>query len=161
MKIKDLEFVEQYLYEKPEGNYSRGISVYINRIKLLSFDLHKEQHPVTKEEEDANDFLPERDILFIRFDGIIPQNFIAGRAENDVDFSGQRYFLLSDKESAKKEAIAIVKRFINFFVIEEKIDEVDTKNTFSEDSTLKEIFVEDGQYLVEVHNSVLHTISML
>lgn len=116
MKIKDLEFVEQYLYETPSENHFRGINVKINGNKVLSIDFERSRYPISTEEE--NTFLPERDLLVICFDGIIPQTFIAGNSKNDVDFTGQKYFLLEDKESAKEEARAIVKRYVNFFIEE-------------------------------------------
>jgi len=113
MKLKELRFSEQYLYDKPkEKMYFRGITVFLGIEKICTIEYDEDKHPVTKEEEDDNDFylFKERKTLTIFFNGILP-HFL-----NEEKLSDQRRFLLEDKELAKKEVYKSLEKYLNFFI---------------------------------------------
>ena len=118
MEIKSVDFIEQYLYEKPKDNYFRGISVNINGVRLLSLNLEHDREPITNDEiMDTDLFLLEkRYSLSFNFDGAIPSQLTGNKAENDIFFLEHKRFLLSDIEGAKKETVEIIRRYIQFFV---------------------------------------------
>ena len=61
MEIKNIEFVEQYLIDTPKDNYWRGVSVYIDNIKMLSFNFEQSTYPVTLEEINDDGFWIRKD----------------------------------------------------------------------------------------------------
>tara|TARA_R110000772_G_scaffold17946_3_gene50124 strand:+ start:218466 stop:218822 length:357 start_codon:yes stop_codon:yes gene_type:complete len=112
MKAK---FKEHYLYEPPTENYYRGISVTMNGARLLSMEYDEDTHPVTKEEEDDDEFWikENRKTLTIQLGDLIPYHIYCKRGER-IELCKHYRFLLSDKNKAIEEANNIIKRFRNF-----------------------------------------------
>jgi len=116
MELRDIKFVEQYLYEVPKENYYRGISLYIDDILIISLDLEFNTYPVTPSELKDNGFWLRKDraVLYVSNNGIIPR-FIQKGLEN-IDLLEHKSYLLENKEEAKDELINIIKKYISIFI---------------------------------------------
>lgn len=111
MKLKELTFQEQYLYEKPTDNYWRGISVRLGDERICSIEYYEDTHPISEEEENDRDWWIRfpRKTLTIVFNGILSRDFDELKTDNIR-------FLLKDKELAKREVELILEQYLNFFI---------------------------------------------
>jgi len=117
MEIKDLEFREHYLYEKPTDNYARGLTVSMNNVRLFEWELDFNCEPVSQEEMFNQDFwiTKPRAVLYLR-NYAIPRDFMEYSLKDETVFGTKRVFLLEDIDKVKEESIKIVEKYINFFI---------------------------------------------
>jgi hypothetical protein len=113
-QLGKLEFIEQYLYEKPEAdNYWRGISVDFKGQVFLSVGLSEGEH--------GNYSYRNKDVPldWLRIDrrGITGDRLYTGECGNEVEYEiiTQRYFKLEDIEACKAECVAIFDRYVKYF----------------------------------------------
>jgi len=110
MEIKDLTFIEQYLYEEPKENYHRGLSVEIDDVCLLDWKLEFNQEPVTdkeieEEKNNPNFWISKPRAVLVLFNHEIPRNFLSNSIKNNIEFGTKRMFLLEDIDKAKEESL--------------------------------------------------------
>jgi len=122
MKIADLKFTEQYLYEKPKENYWRGITVSIKGIIICDIEMYMSTEPITVEEQKDPDFwIPmksPRSVLYINPNrGLIPRTLIGSQSSADIHLLKHKRFLLSEIEDAKEEVRNLVKRYVHFLTV--------------------------------------------
>lgn len=111
MKLKEITFKEQYLDEKPEGNYWRGISVKINEVKMLEIELYNGDLRITL----GSGIIPH--YLYPSFHENIPmgdyKNTEPGKY-GDPQYGGMT-FKIEDKERAKARAVEIIEKYFAVF----------------------------------------------
>jgi hypothetical protein len=113
-KLGKLDFIEEFLYEKPDGNYFRGISVDFKGMLFLSISL-------TTNESDP-DYWKSRnqEPTWLRIDkrGLIDRGQLytcPSGTQILYPLIIQRYFKLEDIEACKQECVEIFDRYVKFF----------------------------------------------
>lgn len=121
-KLKNVEFKEQYLHNKPNHNAVRSLRLMVNGFKMISFMLEEDDtSPVTEAERNDPDFwLPRnkgRDVLYIAYDGIIERDMVKiFNLEYEKELHTRKSFLLSELDLAKQEALNVTEKYIQTFI---------------------------------------------
>jgi len=99
MEIKKLDFIEQYIDEKPTENYWRGISAICDGIKVFEI-------PYVELFREPSYFYIRPTIFPITI-------FDTNLGELDFDILGKKY---TSKKEAKKQCQVIFEKYIKLFV---------------------------------------------
>lgn len=121
MKLKEITFEENYLYEKPDGNYWRGINVRMGGVAMLRIELYQGDLCITC----GNGTIPYQLYYMDDETGLERIDFhdydVTEGSENyyDDDKYGGLRFKLEDKEKAKERAVEIIQRYFAVFIEQE------------------------------------------
>lgn len=112
MKLRNVEFIEQYIDEEPENENSwRGINVLVNGVRLIDIALIENKfignHLIIT--------LTDIQYTIFKFRKAEKIESIDDEPTDDWGF-GNTKFRLRDKEKAKEKSIKILEKYFSIFV---------------------------------------------